>query len=61
MLSVGGLTVLSRVLGFIRDKLMATHLRSGAMSDVRDAAFPLPNLSRRLFVRAISLGSGRYR
>ena len=49
MLTVGGLTLVSRVLGFARDKLIATHLGSGAMSDVWVAAFQLPNLFRRVF------------
>ena len=49
MFTVGGLTLVSRVLGFARDKLIATHLGSGAMSDVWVAAFQLPNLFRRVF------------
>ncbi|MEQ1839286.1 MAG: murein biosynthesis integral membrane protein MurJ [Verrucomicrobiales bacterium] len=47
--TVGGFTMLSRVLGFVRDKLIASHLGSGAMSDVWVAAFQLPNLFRRVF------------
>ncbi len=49
MFTVGVLTLVSRVLGFVRDKLIATHLGSGAMSDVWVAAFQLPNLFRRVF------------
>lgn len=49
MFTVGGLTLVSRILGFARDKLIATHLGSGAMSDVWVAAFQLPNLFRRVF------------
>lgn len=49
MFTVGGLTLVSRILGFVRDKLIATHLGSGAMSDVWVAAFQLPNLFRRVF------------
>lgn len=49
MFTVGGLTLLSRILGFVRDKLIASHLGSGAMSDVWVAAFQLPNLFRRVF------------
>ena len=47
--TVGVLTMVSRVLGFVRDKLIATYLGSGAMSDVWVAAFQLPNLFRRVF------------
>jgi len=49
MFTVGGLTLVSRVLGFVRDKLVATYLGSGAMADVWVAAFRLPNLFRRVF------------
>lgn len=49
MFTVGGLTLLSRLLGFVRDKLVATYLGSGAMADVWVAAFRLPNLFRRVF------------
>jgi putative peptidoglycan lipid II flippase len=47
--TVGGLTLVSRILGFLRDKLIASYLGSGAMSDVWVAAFQLPNLFRRVF------------
>lgn len=49
MFTVGGFTMLSRIFGFVRDKLIASHLGSGAMSDVWVAAFQLPNLFRRVF------------
>lgn len=49
MFTVGGLTLVSRILGFVRDKLIAIHLGSGALSDVWVAAFQLPNLFRRIF------------
>src|SRR5690606_25672647 len=45
----GTLTLASRVVGFVRDKLIAVHLGSGAMADVWVAAFQLPNLFRRVF------------
>lgn len=47
--TVSGLTLMSRVLGFVRDKLIATHLGADAMADVWFAAFKLPNLFRRVF------------
>lgn len=47
--TVGSLTMLSRVVGFVRDKLIAVHLGSGALGDVWIAAFQLPNLFRRVF------------
>jgi putative peptidoglycan lipid II flippase len=48
-LSVGGLTLLSRVFGFIRDALMAAVLGAGPAADAFFAAFRFPNLFRRLF------------
>ena len=48
-LSVGGLTLLSRVFGFVRDALMAAVLGAGPAADAFYAAFRFPNLFRRLF------------
>jgi putative peptidoglycan lipid II flippase len=48
-LSVGGLTLISRVLGFVRDALMAAVLGAGPAADAFYAAFRFPNLFRRLF------------
>ncbi|KKC37757.1 hypothetical protein WH87_08600 [Devosia epidermidihirudinis] len=48
-LSVGGLTLLSRVAGFARDALMAAVLGTGPAADAFNAAFRFPNLFRRLF------------
>ena len=48
-LSVGGLTLVSRLLGFVRDMLMATVLGTGLAADAFFAAFRFPNLFRRLF------------
>jgi len=48
-LSVGGLTLLSRVAGFVRDALMAAVLGTGPAADAFFAAFRFPNLFRRLF------------
>lgn len=47
--TVGSLSLISRFVGFVRDKLIAHHLGSGALADVWIAAFQLPNLFRRLF------------
>lgn len=48
-LSVGGLTLLSRFAGFIRDALMAAVLGTSPAADAFFAAFRFPNLFRRLF------------
>jgi len=47
--SVGGATALSRVLGFVRDILLAAVLGTGPVADAFFAAFRFPNLFRRLF------------
>jgi putative peptidoglycan lipid II flippase len=47
--TVGGLTMVSRVLGFARDILIAATLGSGPVADAFFVAFRFPNLFRRLF------------
>lgn len=47
--TVGGATLTSRVLGFVRDVFMANMLGSGPIADAFFVAFRLPNLFRRLF------------
>jgi len=47
--TVSGLTMVSRVLGFVRDMLIATLLGTGPVADAFVVAFRLPNLFRRLF------------
>ena len=47
--TVGGLTMVSRVLGFLRDILIAAVLGTGAVADAFFVAFRFPNLFRRLF------------
>ena len=47
--TVGGLTMVSRVLGFVRDMLIAAVLGTGAVADAFFVAFRFPNLFRRLF------------
>ncbi len=47
--TIGGLTLLSRVVGLVREMLMANFLGAGLASDVFKLAFRLPNLLRRIF------------
>jgi putative peptidoglycan lipid II flippase len=47
--TVGSFTMVSRVLGFCRDILIATFLGAGVIADVFFVAFKAPNLFRRLF------------
>ncbi len=49
VLSVGMLTLASRVLGFVRDVLIAAYLGTGFAADAWFVATRLPNLFRRLF------------
>lgn len=48
-MTVSGLTLLSRILGLLRDRAIAQFLGVGGISDAWNAAFQLPNLSRRIF------------
>ena len=43
---IGGLTLISRVLGFIRDVLIAIFVGAGPIADAFFVAFKLPNLFR---------------
>lgn len=47
--TVGGWTMASRMLGFLRDMLIAARLGAGPMADAFFVALKLPNLFRRLF------------
>ncbi len=47
--SVGSMTLLSRILGFVRDILIARVLGASMAADAFFAAFRFPNLFRRLF------------
>jgi len=49
ILTVGGWTMASRVLGFVRDILIAARLGAGPIADAFFVALQLPNLFRRLF------------
>jgi len=46
---IAGATLLSRILGFVRDMVIAYTLGAGALADVFFVAFRVPNLLRRLF------------
>ncbi|MGE3302583.1 MAG: murein biosynthesis integral membrane protein MurJ [Hyphomonadaceae bacterium] len=46
---IGGLTLISRVLGFARDLVLAAALGAGPVADAFFAALRFPNLFRRLF------------
>ena len=47
--TVSGMTFLSRILGFVRDFVIARIFGAGMMTDAFFVAFKLPNLLRRLF------------
>lgn len=47
--TVSSLTLLSRILGFVRDFVIARAFGAGALTDAFFVAFRLPNLLRRLF------------
>lgn len=49
VLTVGGWTMASRILGFARDMLIAAMLGTGPVADAFLVALKLPNLFRRLF------------
>jgi len=46
---VGGWTMISRILGFVRDILLARALGAGLLADAFFVAFKLPNFFRRMF------------
>ena len=46
--NVGGMTTLSRVLGFIRDTIIARVFGVGLATDAFFVAFKIPNLLRRI-------------
>jgi len=47
--TIGGLTAVSRVFGFIRDMMISRALGAGLAADAWQLAFTLPNTFRRLF------------
>jgi len=52
---VAVMTLLSRVLGFVRDQVLAIVFGAGATTDVFLVAFKIPNFLRRLFAEGGSL------
>lgn len=55
--TVGGMTMASRVVGFVRDILIAAVIGAGPIADAFFVAFRIPNLFRRLFAEgAFSAG-----
>jgi putative peptidoglycan lipid II flippase len=49
IVTVGSFTLLSRIVGFVRDIVLSAVLGSGPIADAFIVAFKLPNLFRRLF------------
>lgn len=49
LMSVSGMTLLSRVIGFLRDMIVARYFGAGFATDAFFVAFKLPNLLRRIF------------
>ena len=49
LLNVSSMTLISRILGFLRDMLMARYFGAGVATDAFNVAFKLPNLLRRTF------------
>ncbi len=49
LLNVSGMTLISRVVGFLRDMLTAQYFGAGFATDAFNVAFKLPNLLRRIF------------
>jgi putative peptidoglycan lipid II flippase len=47
--TVSSMTLLSRILGFVRDFVIARAFGAGAVTDAFFVAFRLPNLLRRMF------------
>jgi len=47
--TIAGLTMVSRIFGFVRDIMLARILGAGAAADAWQLAFQLPNIFRRLF------------
>src|SRR5919205_4255491 len=47
--TVSSMTFISRVLGFVRDAIVARLFGAGLMTDTFNVAFRIPNLLRRLF------------
>ena len=48
-ITISGFTFISKILGFLRDILIAAFVGAGLIADVFFVAFKLPNFFRRLF------------
>ncbi len=53
--TVSSMTLLSRILGFVRDFVIARIFGAGMMTDAFFVAFKLPNLLRRLFLSLLDI------
>ena len=51
---VSVMTLLSRVLGMVRDMVVASYFGSGAAADAFFIAFKIPNFLRRLFAEVLN-------
>ena len=49
LMTLSGLTLVSRILGLVRDMMINRYLGVGSSSDAWNVAFQLPNLFRRVF------------
>lgn len=49
LMTVSGFTLMSRLLGFLRDVLIARYVGTGIVADAFLAAFRFPNMFRRIF------------
>lgn len=49
LVSISGMTLISRILGFARDAILARYFGAGIATDAFFVAFKLPNLLRRIF------------
>ena len=49
LFTVGGFTFLSRILGLVRDQLIAAFVGAGTVADAFVLAFRVPNMFRRIF------------
>ena len=57
LVTIGGLTLISRIIGFVRDILTAGFLGAGPISDAFFVALRLPNFFRRLFAEGAFHGA----
>ncbi|MDB4702823.1 murein biosynthesis integral membrane protein MurJ, partial [Akkermansiaceae bacterium] len=49
LMTISGFTLMSRILGVMRDILIARFLGTGMVADAFFAAFRFPNMFRRIF------------